>query len=203
MRRIGIYGGSFNPIHTGHISLAKHILSAAGLDGVWLVVSPQNPLKTGNGSLINDEVRLRLARKALEGIPSISVSDCEFHMPRPSYMWNTLHHLSETNPDISFSLIIGADNWLDFDRWYHARDIIATYNVIIFPRDGYPVDATKLPKGVTLVNTPLFPISSTEIRQKVARGESISGLVPTVIEEEVWQVYGYENADDVLLQQLR
>ena len=191
MRRIGIYGGSFNPIHTGHISLAQHILSAARLDGVWLVVSPQNPLKAGNGSLIDDEVRLRLARKALEGVSGISVFDCEFHMPRPSYMWHTLRHLSETNPDVSFTLIIGADNWLDFDRWYRSRDIIAAYNVIIFPREGYPVDATKLPQGVCLVNTPLFPISSTEIRQKVARGESITGLVPAAIEDDVMHIYGH------------
>ena len=198
MRRIGIYGGSFNPIHTGHISLAQHILSAARLDGVWLVVSPQNPLKAGNGSLIDDEVRLRLARKALEGVSGISVSDCEVHMPRPSYMWHTLRHLSETNPDVSFTLIIGADNWLDFDRWYRSRDIIAAYNVIIFPREGYPVDATKLPQGVCLVNTPLFPISSTEIRQKVARGESITGLVPAAIEEDVMHIYGHVGADDAI-----
>ena len=198
MRRIGIYGGSFNPIHTGHISLAQHILSAARLDGVWLVVSPQNPLKAGNGSLIDDEVRLRLARKALEGVSGISVSDYEFHMPRPSYMWHTLRHLSETNPDVSFTLIIGADNWLDFDRWYRSRDIIAAYNVIIFPREGYPVDATKLPQGVCLVNTPLFPISSTEIRQKVARGESITGLVPAAIEEDVMHIYGHVGADDAI-----
>ena len=105
-------------------------------------------------------------------------------------MWNTLRHLSETNPDISFSLIIGADNWLDFNRWYRSRDIIATYNIIIFPREGYPVDATKLPQGVSLVNTPLFPISSTAIRQKVARGESITGLVPATVEEEVKYIYG-------------
>ena len=198
MRRIGIYGGSFNPIHTGHISLAQHILSAARLDGVWLVVSPQNPLKAGNGSLIDDEVRLRLARKALEGVSGISVFDCEFHMPRPSYMWHTLRHLSETNPDVSFTLIIGADNWLDFDRWYRSRDIIAAYNVIIFPREGYPVDATKLPQGVCLVNTPLFPISSTEIRQKVARGESVTGLVPAAIEEDVMHIYGHVGADDAI-----
>ena len=198
MRRIGIYGGSFNPIHTGHISLAQHILSAARLDGVWLVVSPQNPLKAGNGSLIDDEVRLRLARKALEGVSGISVSDCEFPMPRPSYMWHTLRHLSETNPDVSFTLIIGADNWLDFDRWYRSRDIIAAYNVIIFPREGYPVDATKLPQGVCLVNTPLFPVSSTEIRQKVARGESITGLVPAAIEDDVMHIYGHVGADDAI-----
>ena len=198
MRRIGIYGGPFNPIHTGHISLAQHILSAARLDGVWLVVSPQNPLKAGNGSLIDDEVRLRLARKALEGVSGISVSDCEFHMPRPSYMWHTLRHLSETNPDVSFTLIIGADNWLDFDRWYRSRDIIAAYNVIIFPREGYPVDATKLPQGVCLVNTPLFPISSTEIRQKVARGESITGLVPAAIEDDVMHIYGHVGTDDAI-----
>ena len=198
MRRIGIYGGSFNPIHTGHISLAQHILSAARLDGVWLVVSPQNPLKAGNGSLIDDEVRLRLARKALEGVSGISVFDCEFHMPRPSYMWHTLRHLSETNPDVSFTLIIGADNWLDFDRWYRSRDIIAAYNVIIFPREGYPVDATKLPQGVCLVNTPLFPISSTKISQKVARRESITGLVPAAIEDDVMHIYGHVGADDAI-----
>ena len=179
MRRIGIYGGSFNPIHTGHISLAQHILSAARLDGVWLVVSPQNPLKAGNGSLIDDEVRLRLARKALEGVSGISVSDCEFHMPRPSYMWHTLRHLSETNPDVSFTLIIGADNWQIFDKWRDYRKIIDEYGVVIYPRMGYEIDETSIPANVRyLRDAPVVEISSTFIRQAIGRGDNMEFFMP-------------------------
>ena len=124
MKKIGIYGGSFNPIHTGHISLAKQIINIAKLDEVWFVVSPQNPFKQNSLSLISDEIRLELTRKALEDEQQLKVSDCEFHLPRPSYMWHTLLALSSQHPDAEFNLIIGADNWAVFDKWYHATDII-------------------------------------------------------------------------------
>ena len=168
MRNIGIFGGSFNPIHTGHIALAKQIISIAKLDAIWLVVSPQNPFKVGNSSLIDDSVRLHLAKKALEGETLIMASDVEFQLPKPSFMWNTLQYLSTQHPDIKFSLIIGADNWTVFDKWYHADDIKAHHNIIVYPREGFPLSATDMPPGTTLVNTPLYPVSSTMIRQKIS-----------------------------------
>lgn len=193
MKKIGIYGGSFNPIHTGHISLAKQIIDIAKLDEVWFVVSPQNPFKQNSLSLISDEIRLELTQKALEGEQQIKVSDCEFHLPRPSYMWHTLQALSSQHPDAEFYLIIGADNWAVFDKWYHATDIIQKYPIIVYPREGYDLDATAMPSGIRLVDTQLYPISSTMIRTMVAEDDDITGLVPEAIKQDVYRIYGGKN----------
>lgn len=190
MKKIGIYGGSFNPIHTGHISLAKQIIDIAKLDEVWFVVSPQNPFKQNSLSLISDEIRLELTQKALEGEQQLKVSDCEFHLPRPSYMWHTLQALSSQHPDAEFYLIIGADNWAVFDKWYHATDIIQNYSIIVYPRVGYDLDATAMPSGIRLVDTQLYPISSTMIRTMVAEGDDITDLVPEAIKQDVYRIYG-------------
>lgn len=180
MKRIGIYGGSFNPIHNGHVAIARAMLRLAALDEVWLVVSPHNPLKP-SGTLLDDEKRLLMARTAVDGIYGIRVSDCEFHLPRPSYMWNTLQHLSHTHTDCEFILLIGADNWAVFNRWYRADDIMANYRIAIYPRSGSPVNAASLPPGVHLYDTGLYDISSTQVRQRIAEGLDISALVPASI----------------------
>lgn len=190
MKKIGIYGGSFNPIHTGHISLAKQIIDIAKLDEVWFVVSPQNPFKQNSLSLISDEIRLELTQKALEGEQQLKVSDCEFHLPRPSYMWHTLQALSCQHPDAEFYLIIGADNWAVFAKWYHATDIIQNYPIIVYPREGYDLDANTMPSGIRLVDTQLYPISSTMIRTMVVEGDDITGLVPEAIKQDVYRIYG-------------
>ena len=122
--KTGIYGGSFNPIHNGHIAIARKMTELAGLDEVWLVVSPQNPLKE-RGDLLDDRLRLKMTRMALAPYPKLKASDFEFALPRPSYMWNTLQALSAAHPDREFTLLIGADNWEVFSRWYHHEDIIA------------------------------------------------------------------------------
>ena len=122
--KTGIYGGSFNPIHNGHIAIARKMTELAGLDEVWLVVSPQNPLKE-RGDLLDDRLRLEMTRMALAPYPKLKASDFEFALPRPSYMWNTLQALSAAHPDREFTLLIGADNWEVFSRWYHYEDIIA------------------------------------------------------------------------------
>ncbi len=180
MKRIGIYGGSFNPIHNGHVAIARAMLHLAALDEVWLVVSPHNPLKP-SGTLLDDDKRLLMARTAVEGIGGIRVSDCEFHLPRPSYMWNTLQHLSHTHADCEFTLLIGADNWAVFNRWHRADDIVANYRIAIYPRSGSPVDTSALPPGVQLYDTGLFDISSTQVRSRIAEGLDISPLVPASI----------------------
>lgn len=180
MKRIGIYGGSFNPIHNGHVAIARAMLHLAALDEVWLVVSPHNPLKP-SGTLLDDDKRLTMARTATDGIQGIRVSDCEFNLPRPSYMWNTLQHLSQTHPDCEFTLLIGADNWAVFNRWFRADDIIANYRIAIYPRSGSPIDEANLPSGVQLYDTGLYDISSTQVRQRIAEGLDISQLVPASI----------------------
>lgn len=181
MADIGIFGGSFNPIHKGHVSLARQLLRKVALDEVWLLVSPQNPLKP-QSSLLDDNMRLEMARLALAEEPDIKASDYEFHLPRPSYTWNTLQHLSQDYPQHRFTLIIGADNWHVFSQWRNSSDIIANYPIVIYPRDGYPVDAALLPSSVRLVNTRLYNMSSTLVRQLIAEGRGVRRyLHPEVI----------------------
>lgn len=186
--RTGIYGGSFNPIHNGHIAIARAMTTRAGLDEVWLVVSPQNPLKPA-GSLLADEKRLLMAQTAVSGIPGVTATDYEFHLPRPSYMWNTLQSLSRDFPDRDFTLLIGADNWAVFHRWYRADDIIAHYPIAIYPRMGYPIDTASLPPNVKLIDTGLYDISSTQVRELIARGGDITGLVPDSVVPLATQFY--------------
>ena len=177
---IGIYGGTFNPLHNGHIALAKAFLQQAGLDEVWFVVSPQNPFKV-NDTLLDDDIRLQMVRTALHGEPKLKVSDVEYHLPKPSYMYRTLRHLSTEHPDYKFTLLIGGDNWEAFDRWKNADEIIENYRIAVYPRRGDNIDVSALPHTVMLLDTPLIDISSTEIRQRVSDGQPINSLVPQEI----------------------
>lgn len=177
--KIGIFGGSFNPIHTGHVALAQAVLKQCELDEVWLMVSPLNPLKRNDSDLLDDSLRYQLARKALEGINGVKVCDYEFRLPKPSYTWNTLQQLSKDFPDHRFCLLIGGDNWAHFERWRHWKDILRHYDVIVYPRDEF----------AGTIDLPLINVSSTEIRQKVRAGERISGLVPECVETLVEQYY--------------
>ena len=158
MIKTGIYGGSFNTIHNGHIALAQHIMQQAGLDEIWFVVSPQNPLKPSS-ALLDDSLRLDMVRKALEPYPGLVASDVEFSLPRPSYMWHTLQSLTHFT-DRSFSLIIGADNWECFDRWYRAADIVAHYSIVVYPREGCDIDTATLPP--TAISFPQVWVSAPE-----------------------------------------
>ncbi len=178
MIKTGIFGGSFNPIHNGHIALAKAILEKCALDEVWLMVSPQNPLKQ-ESELLADEKRLELARKALEGQDRINASDYEFHLPKPSYTWNTLQHLSKDYPNRKFVLLIGGDNWAHFQRWRRWQDILWHYEVVVYPREGF----------LGTFEAPLVNVSSTEIRKRIAKGESLDGLVPQIIIPQVRHYY--------------
>lgn len=180
MLTTGIFGGSFNPVHNGHIELARRLLAIAGLDDVWFVVSPQNPFKR-NDRLLDDRLRLEMVRLALKDEPRMAASDYEFGMPRPSYMWHTLRALAADYPDRKFVLLIGADNWARFGEWYAADKILAAHCVVVYPREGVPLDPAALPLGVTLADTGLIPGSSTEVRRRIAAGEPIDGLVPPVV----------------------
>ena len=179
MKKIGIFGGSFNPIHTGHIALAQAVQKQCGLDEVWLMVSPQNPLKQNDSDLLADNLRLEMAQKALEGIEGIKACDYEFHLPKPSYTWNTLQHLSKDYPDYTIILLIGGDNWAHFQRWRHWKDILRHYHISVFPRNQY----------IGSFDAPLIDVSSTEIRQRVAQGESVQGMVPDGIISLVKKYY--------------
>ena len=185
---IGIFGGSFNPIHNGHIALAKAFLEKENLDEVWFMVSPQNPFKV-NQQLLADHLRLDLVRKATADNPHFKASDYEFQLPKPSYTWNTLQHLSHDFPTHRFILLVGGDNWEAFDRWYHAEDILTHYPIVVYPRHNQRISEMSLPHGVTILQTPFIDISSTDIRQRVSQGKAINGLVPTTIISDVQRLY--------------
>ena len=187
MKSVGIFGGSFNPIHTGHIALAKSLCEKAGLDEVWFMVSPMNPFKKAATDLLDDQLRLEMVKKALEGEPQLQACDYEFHLPKPSYTWHTLQAISQDFSDIRFTLLIGGDNWAAFDKWYHHDDILAHYPIVVYPRKDS--DIGEVPEGVTIVETPLLNISNTEIRHHIAKGESIHGMVPESIEQLAIQNY--------------
>ena len=179
MKKVAIFGGSFNPIHTGHIALAQAVQQQCGLDEVWLMVSPQNPLKRNDADLLDDSLRFEMAQKALEGVEGVKACDYEFHLPKPSYTWNTLQHLTKDYPDYTFTLLIGGDNWAHFQRWRHWKDILWHHDVIVYPREEY--------QGT--ISVPLLNVSSTEIRKRVRAGQSISGLVPESIISDVEKYY--------------
>ena len=181
----GVYGGSYNPIHLGHTSMASAIVAQGLVDEMWLVVSPQNPLK--DGGLWDDAFRLELARIAVRDIESVEVSDVEFGLPKPNYMVRTLATLSSRFPDREFVLVIGQDNWECFHRWYKWEEILQSYPIIIYRRPGYELGTTgeafKSAKSITIADTPLYDISSTQIRQAIRQGQTPSEwLAPNVAE---------------------
>ena len=169
--RIGIYGGSYNPIHNGHTALAQWLVTEGYVDELWLVVSPQNPLKR-HDDLLDDEARLYLARLALHDLPDdmqlrIRVSDVEFRLPRPSYMADTLAYLRSMHPEDTFCLVVGADNWARFRQWVRPEEILQHHPLLVFPRDGYPLDKTMSETShsrVTFLDAPRYDISSTQLR---------------------------------------
>jgi nicotinate-nucleotide adenylyltransferase len=185
----GVYGGSFNPIHLGHTGMASEIVGQGLVDEMWLIVSPQNPLK--DNGLWDDALRLELAQIATASLESIFVSDVEFSMPKPNYMIRTLQTLSARHPDREFVLVIGMDNWECFQRWYMWEEILKQYRIIVLPRqsddDNESVQhaPTTDAKGVTFVNTQLINLSSTWIRSQIESNPSYDGegLDPLVWEQ--------------------
>jgi nicotinate-nucleotide adenylyltransferase len=173
MKKIGIFGGSYNPIHIGHLALANYLCEYGDLDELWFMVSPQNPFKANASDLWEDNLRLELVRLAVEDYPKFHASDFEFHLPRPSYMVNTLEKLQETYPDYEFILIIGADNWASFPRWKDAKTILARHSLMVYPRPGYTIDESTLPGNVRLVNTPMLEVSSTFIRESLKQNKDV------------------------------
>lgn len=184
--RIGIYSGSFNPVHVGHISLVEYVVKQNIVDQVWLIRSPQNPLKV-NSSLLSDEHRAEMLRLATKGRQGLSISTIEDNLPKPNYTINTLRALQEEYPDEEFYLIIGADNWDIFDKWKDWDIIIRDFHLIVYPRPGYEypeIDQESFPT-VQVVDAPQFDLSSTEIRDLIKEGEPITGYVDEKVEEYI------------------
>ena len=170
--KTGIFSGSFNPIHIGHLALANYLCEYEGLDEIWFMVSPQNPLKA-QAELWSDELRLQLVELSICDYPRFQVSDFEFHLSRPSYSVHTLEKLHEAYPEREFHFIIGSDNWKHFDSWYQWERIIKENHILVYPRPSFPVNEENLPDSVRLVHSPIFEISSTFIRKALNAGKDI------------------------------
>ncbi|MCM1066167.1 MAG: nicotinate (nicotinamide) nucleotide adenylyltransferase [Muribaculaceae bacterium] len=176
METIGILGGSFNPVHIGHMILASYLVQWGYVDKVWLTLSPRNPLKDP-GELLPDMKRLTMLSIASKGADDIDICDIELSMPKPSYTINTLDLLRERNPDCRFKLIIGSDNWRIFDKWREPQRILDDYGVIVYLRPGYPV-ADEHIIGLEVVDAPMVHVSSTFIRAAIAKGRNMNYFLP-------------------------
>lgn len=183
---IGIYSGSFDPLHIGHTMVASYVAQYGGVDRVWLLVSRINPLKEGVRQPASDADRLAMARLAVSGSEDIEVSDIEMHLPSPSYTYETLCELRRRHPEHQFRLIIGSDNLLVLDRWRNADRILREFGVIVFPRPGYEVEASQVPEGATLLTgVPVADISSTFIRRAAAEGKDVRFFLPAGIADYI------------------
>jgi len=173
-KRIGIYSGSFNPIHVGHRKLAEYLIDNELVDEVWFVVSPCNPLKKQE-EVIDEYIRLEMLLMAIRNQPRFKASDIEFTMPVPSYSIDTLHELTSQYPDFLFTLIIGSDNALVFDQWKDYTQILNEFPVLVYPRHGYDFESVAgIYPQMQLLNSPYFDISSTQIREFITQRKDVS-----------------------------
>lgn len=180
--KIGLFFGSFNPIHVGHMVIANHMLEFTGLDRIWFVVSPHNPLKTKT-SLLHERQRLAMVSLAIGDNNKMKASNIEFKLPQPSYTVNTLAYLEEKYPGKEFALIMGADNLENLHKWKNYEEILRRYEIYVYPRPGNDGGALIKHPKVKMVDTPLMEISSTAIRQALKEKKDVRYFVP----ESVWQ----------------
>lgn len=188
---IGLYFGSFNPIHTGHLIIASHVVNSTNLDEVWFVVSPQNPFKKSQG-LLNEHHRLHLINTAIEGEHKLKASSVEFKLPKPSYTIDTLTYLSEKYPKHQFTIIMGSDGFRNIDKWKNAETLLKNYKILIYKRPGFEVNNSAA-ADIKILDAPLLEISSTHIRELIKKGKSIRYLVTDAVKEEIEKNNYYGN----------
>ena len=190
--KTGLYFGSFNPIHIGHLAIASFMIEFTDLKQLWFVVSPQNPLKEKR-SLLKDYHRLEMVRLAVEEDDRFRASDIEFKLPTPSYTIDTLTYLEEKHPGKEFQLVMGADGLRTFHKWKHADLIVQKYHRLIYPRPGELVDASLDLENATLVQAPLMEISSSFIRNAIRDGKDMRHLVPAKAYQYMREMHFYEH----------
>jgi nicotinate-nucleotide adenylyltransferase len=190
---IGLYFGSFNPIHIGHLIIANHVLNETPINKIWFVVSPQNPFKESK-TLLNEFDRLHLVRLATQDDNRVKCSDIEFNLPKPSYTSSTLIFLSEKYPEHKFSLIMGSDSYQNIDKWKNYETIINNYPVYVYKREGYEIKRT-FDKEAVILSAPIIQISASQIREHIRSAKSIRYLVPEIVREEIESRKFYKQKD--------
>ena len=185
MKKIGLYPGTFNPIHNGHITLANYFINNTDLDEVWVLLTPQNPFKS-NYNLIEDEHRLEMANKTFNQLKDIKVSDIEFQLDKPNYTIDTINRLTKDFPYFHFTLLIGEDNLANFHQWKDYTKILDLVNVFVYPRNTIIDKDQELIQNnkISLLNAPKIEISSDELRELMKDGNDIESYIPK-------EVYNY------------
>ncbi|MBP7512761.1 MAG: nicotinate-nucleotide adenylyltransferase [Bacteroidia bacterium] len=180
--RVGLFFGSFNPIHQGHLIMGQFLLNQTDLEEIWYVVSPQNPLKSGK-DLIDENVRLEMVKLAITDQPQFKVCDIEFEMPKPSYSYSTLLALGKKYPKNEFIILMGSDNLVHFDKWKGHEEILLNYEIFVYNREANTGGDFAKNQRVRVFKGPMLNISSTIIRSYMRMGKSIKFLVPSAVEE--------------------
>lgn len=182
-KETGLYFGSFNPVHIGHLAIANYMVEFAGLDEFWFVVTPQNPHKQ-KANLLNDYDRLEMVQMAVEGDNRLQVSDIEFFLQKPSYTVDTLAYLKERNPNRHFKILMGSDNLENFHKWKNFEIIVENYGVVVYPRPGFDKEKVQLHKNIVIAeNAPQMEISSSFIRKAIKNGKDVRHFLPP----KVWE----------------
>lgn len=188
--KIGLYFGTFNPVHIGHLIIANHMAEYSDLDQIWMVVTPHNPLKKKD-TLLDDYTRLNLVSLATEDYPKIKVSDIEFKLPQPNYTVNTLSHLQDKYPHHEFALIMGEDNLRSLHKWKNFEIILENHDLYVYPRISMEAENIELKdhSRIHLINAPVVEISSTFIRNSIKNKKNFRPLVP----HRVWEYIDHNN----------
>jgi nicotinate-nucleotide adenylyltransferase len=191
-KKIGLFFGSFNPIHIGHLVIAEYMVEFTELDKVWFVISPQNPLKPAR-TLLSEKQRLQMVRLAIEFDNRFKASTVEFDMPRPSYTINTLAHLKEKNPKQEFALIMGADNITTLHKWKNYEQLLESNEIYVYPRkESYDIPAYAKRPSVHLTEAPVMEISSTFIRNAIKDKKDVRHMLPVPVAEYIKEMHFYE-----------
>jgi nicotinate-nucleotide adenylyltransferase len=196
MKKVGLFFGSFNPIHIGHLVIAEYMVEFTPLEEIWFVVSPRNPLKKKE-SLLNENHRIRMVRLAIEYDSRFKASSIEFKLPRPSYTINTLSYLNEKHPVIDFSLILGLDNVGTLPKWKNYEQLLKHYKIYVYPRisgEAEPPSLLKHP-SVILTNAPIVELSSTFIRKAISEGKTIKHMVPPQVGDFIREMHFYKKTE--------
>lgn len=192
--KVGLFFGSFNPIHNGHLMLANYLAEYGGLDEIWFVVSPQNPFKDKK-SLLADRHRLYMVEMAIKGDERFQVCDIEFYMPQPSYTIDTLTRLQERHPNTDFYLICGMDNIESFKKWKNYEAILQYHHLMVYPRKGYSSNELVEHPSVTVVEAPEIEVSSTFIRNAIGEGKDVRYFVPKEVYKYIVDMHFYEKKE--------
>ena len=188
---IGLFFGSFNPIHNGHMAVAEYIYEYSDIDQLWFVVSPQNPLKRQH-SLLEDHHRLEMVYRAIGDDSRFRVSDIEFFMPKPSFTVDTLAYFSEKYPDYEFRMILGADNLISFDKWKNCELLVEKYKRMVYPRHGVTEEEMRKHRNIEIIEAPKIEISSSFIRKAIKEGKKVKYFLPQKVYEYIDQMNFYK-----------